>query len=71
LIARILSPADGVFSEESAEQSPPQRPNTGTRRLLAKVPAGESAVTVAVLLQPVWSEELRGETPAVTPLETW
>lgn len=71
LRAQILSPQNGSFSVESAEQPEPQRANKGVRRLLAGVPAGADSVTITILLRPEWPD---GNTPSIPnprPLDQW
>ncbi len=67
----ILSPKDGSFRKESAEQAEPQHPNKGVERLLANVPAGETEVTVSILLRPEWPEEVEVPVPVVRALSNW
>lgn len=71
LIARVLSPAHATFTVESAEQQPPQKRNTGVRRLLMKLPRSSGAVRVAVLLAPVWGDGKTVETAEIKPLARW
>ena len=70
MTARILSPANAVFSVESAQQAAPQKLNTGVSRLLAKVPATTGNVTVSVLLAPQWPGSTTS-TALVQPLSVW
>ena len=60
LTARLLSPKDAAFTVESAEQQPPQKKNTGVRRLMVKLPQAGGAVCVAVLLSPAWARRQGG-----------
>ena len=71
LHARILSPADAVFTKESAEQKPPQVTNKGIRRLMIRLPDQKGRVTIAVLLSPVWPDAKMPRTPELTPLSKW
>jgi hypothetical protein len=71
LHARILSPDNGTFSSESAEQAEPQNPNKGVRRLIATVPAGANEVTISILLSPEWPGEAELPLPLVRPLDQW
>lgn len=67
----ILSPDDGQFAIESAEQPEPDHANQGVRRLLAQVPPGPDAVTVTVCLRPAWPDGGAVALPAVSPLADW
>ena len=71
LVARILSPTGAEFAVESAEQKPPQKPNKGVSRLLARVKGAKGTVRMAILLAPAW----KGFTPPaamqLTPLGKW
>jgi hypothetical protein len=67
----ILSPESGSFSTESAEQAEPQHPNKGVERLLANVPAGETDITVSILLRPEWPGEDEISIPVVRGLSDW
>jgi hypothetical protein len=71
LIAKILSPADAVFSTESAQQAPPQKANTGVSRLLAKTPELTGNVTISILLEPQWPGGLPGYSPSIMSLSNW
>jgi Heparinase II/III-like protein len=71
LTARILSPANAVFSLGSAEQLAPQKLNTGVKRLYAKTPAVLGNVTVIVLLSPNWSAVESTFIPIIKPLSSW
>jgi hypothetical protein len=71
LIARILSPAGATFAAESAEQKPPQKPNTGVGRLVIRLPKAEGQVRVAVLLSPVWPDGESIGSADVRPLAEW
>ena len=71
LTARILSPAQAVFSVASAEQSPPQKTNTGVSRLLATVPATTGNLTLTVLLSPHRTDAVPGMIPRPGALATW
>lgn len=55
LVAEILEPANATFSHESAEQSKPEKANTGVRRLLVALPASGKNVTIRVRLSPQWA----------------
>lgn len=71
LTARILSPADAVFSVGSAEQVSPQKLNTGVKRLYAKTPATTGNVTLIVLLSPNWSGVESNLNPEIKALTNW
>ncbi len=71
LHARLLSPENGVFTVESAEQAEPQRTNKGVSRLIATVPPGDESATVSIFLSPEWPGEDTAPTPEVRPLEQW
>jgi hypothetical protein len=71
LLARLLTPGEARFSVESAEQSAPQRTNTGVRRLVATTAGTKGSVRIAVLLSPVWPEGGAVETTEVQPLSNW
>jgi len=71
LKAHILSPANGSFTVESAEQDPPEKKNEGVKRLLVKLPAQSNQVRITVLFAPQWPEGETVETAEVTPLANW
>jgi len=71
LVARVLSPAGANFVVESAEQEPPQNPNTGIDRLMVRVPEVTGNVTVAVLLSPVWDDGNIAKAADLKPLAEW
>jgi hypothetical protein len=71
LIARLLSPAGAEFIIESAEQKPPEKPNTGVRRLVARLPQANGNVRVAVLLSPVWEADNFVKGAPLKPLMKW
>ncbi len=71
LTARILSPRGARFSVESAEQSPPQKPNTGVRRLVALLNGKTGTVRVTVLFSPHWPDSEPVEKAEVKPLSQW
>ena len=70
LDARIITPADAVFSVESAERKPPEKRNTGVRRLLVRVDAAGDE-RIAVLLSPRWPDGTVETSALVTPLSRW
>lgn len=71
LTARLLSPQDAAFTVESAEQQPPQKKNTGVRRLMVKLPKAEGSVCVAVLLSPAWGKGKAVDLTEIKPLAGW
>ena len=70
LVAKILSPANAEFTVESAEQKPPEEPNTGFKRLMIRLPETKGSLTVAVLFSPVWKNGIV-ETVELKPLTQW
>ena len=68
LQARILSPEGARFDTVSTQPPPPQKQNTGTRKLVVRLAGPVAEVRIAVLLWPG-----TGEPPAVTlrPLSEW
>ncbi len=52
LSARILRPPEAVFDVVPTTPPPPQNPNQGTRKLVAKLPAKVSALRLVVALTP-------------------
>lgn len=54
LVARLLCPVDGRFAVESAEQAPPEKTNTGVKRLVVRLSEVKGNVRLAVLFSPVW-----------------
>jgi hypothetical protein len=71
LTAIILSPSNAVFITGSAEQTAPQKLNTGVKRLLAKIPASSGNVTVSILLSPNWSGVENTIIPETKTLSLW
>lgn len=71
LTARILSPANAVFSSGSAEQAAPQKQNLGVKRLFAKSPPTSGNVTFIILLSPQWSGVESNLNPVIKPLSSW
>jgi len=71
LIATILEPAGAVFSQESAERAPPEKPNTGVRRLLVDLARVDGRLRVAVLLSPCWRDGVATPAPPIVPLGRW
>jgi hypothetical protein len=70
--ARILSPADAVFTVRSAAQKPPQKKNEGFNRLTIEVREAQGAVRLAVTLSPEWPEGAVTMAPTqVVPLAKW
>ncbi len=56
LIARVIEPKGAVFEVESAERQAPEKPNKGVQRLLVRAKDVTGAVTITVLLAPVWPD---------------
>jgi len=71
LTARLLSPQNGAFTVESAEQEPPQRRNEGVKRLMVRLPQAGGNTCVAVLLSPRWKDGNVVETVEIKPLANW
>lgn len=71
LIAKILFPANAVFTAESALQVAPQKLNSGVSRLMARTTEPVGNVTIAVLLTPQWSGVDNSTVPVVKPLAQW
>ncbi len=71
LVARLLSPAGAEFIIESAAQKPPEKPNTGVRRLVVRLPQANGNVRVAVLLSPVWEADNFVNEAQLKPLMEW
>jgi len=71
LVATILEPPGAVFSQESAERQPPERPNTGVSRLLIDLPKIHGRLRVVVLLAPRWPDGIAVTAPVIVPLGQW
>ena len=71
LTARILPPSGAEFAVESAEQKPPEKPNKGVSRLLARVNGAKGSVRIAVLLAPEWKGFTPPSAMKLTPLDKW
>jgi len=71
MTVRILSPANALFSQGSAEQLYPQKLNTGVKRLYAKTPATTGNVTLIVLFSPNWSGIENNLNPEIKSLSSW
>jgi hypothetical protein len=72
LTARILQPQGAKFAVESAEQKPPQAPNTGVSRLVFRVPAQPGPLRLAVLLTPqAPGAPAEAAFPKIIPLADW
>jgi len=71
MTARILEPKGAVFVAESAEQKPPERPNTGVSRLVVRVAAKPGPMRFAVLLCPQAKNAGPAPAPKLTPLSEW
>jgi len=70
LIAQVLSPAGAEFTVESAEQKPPEKPNTGVKRLMVRLPDVKGNIRMAILLSPVWKDGAV-MTAELKPLTEW
>jgi len=70
LIARVLSPVGAGFVVESAEQKPPEKQNTGVRRLIVRLPDVKGNIRLTILLSPVWKEGAV-MTTELKPLAEW
>jgi hypothetical protein len=71
LIAEILSPEDGQFYIESAEQEPPEKKNKGIKRLIIKLKDQQNDVCIAVLFQPIQHEGAVLMQSELIPLQSW
>ena len=71
LIAKVLCPSDAEFTVESAEQEPPQNPNTGISRRMLRLPEAKGYVRIAVLLSPVWDTGAVTSLQELKPLAQW
>jgi len=72
LIATLLCPDGAEFTTASAEQKPPERPNTGVKRLLVRLPQAKGSVRIAVLLSPVWQDGISASLKVpLKPLAEW
>lgn len=71
LTARILSPKGSQFAIESAEQQPPQKSNTGVKRLLVPMKGHAGKVRIAVLLAPKWEDGKTVKKVEIAPLAEW
>jgi hypothetical protein len=71
MTAKILSPANAVFTVESAQQASPQKQNIGVSRLMAKVAAPTGNVVVSILLAPQWQGGAFDYPGGLPPLSNW
>jgi len=71
LIAKILSPANAIFTAESALQVSPQKLNTGVSRLMVRTTEPAGNVTISILLTPQWQGVDNSAIPEVKPLAQW
>ena len=71
LTARLLSPQTGRFTLESAEQEPPQKKNTGVRRLMVRLPRAAGQMCIAILFSPAWEDGKVVEGAEIKPLSDW
>ncbi len=71
MTARILEPKGATFAVESAEQKPPENPNTGVSRLVIRIAAKPGPMRFAVLLCPQAKGAHAPASPKITPLSEW
>ena len=71
LIAKILSPANAVFTVESAQQAKPQAENIGVSRLVVKTTEPIGNVMISILLSPQWPGLDNSTIPEIKPLAQW
>jgi hypothetical protein len=71
LVVRLLSPKDGRFTVESAEQEPPQERNAGVRRLMMRLPQASGEVRVSILFSPAWKDGKAVDLAELKPLAGW
>lgn len=71
LTVKILSPSNATFTVTSAEQAPPQKTNTGVKRLEINVPSQTGQVQVVMLLSPDWNGTESVFLPRITSLSEW
>lgn len=71
MTARILEPKGATFAAESAEQKPPENPNTGVSRLVIRTAAKPGPMRFAVLLCPQAKNAGPTPVPSLTPLAEW
>jgi hypothetical protein len=67
----ILAPEGAVFSEESAEQEPPQKQNKGIRRLMIRLKEQTGLARIVVLFAPTWEEGKDTPVPEIKALDNW
>jgi hypothetical protein len=68
LVARILSPADAVFTTAAASAPPPQRQQPDVTKLIVRLPGSEGPLRLAVVFAADGSD---AKAPALAPLQTW
>jgi len=66
-----LSPEGAVFQAASAEQKPPQKTNSGFRRLILPTDVEPGLVRVAMLFRPIWKGSEVTAKHELVPLSTW
>lgn len=72
LSVRILRPAEAAFDVVSTTPPPPQNPNRGTRKLVARLPARVSALRLVIALTPHRVDEKPPELAwPDRPLDSW
>ena len=70
-VVTILSPDKVGFQIESAEQSPPQYPNKGFKRLVMRLKVVAGSYRVAVHIGPLWNDGQQERVPELKPLSQW
>jgi len=71
MTARILEPRGAKFAVVSAEQKPPENPNTGVSRLVIRAAAQPGPMRFAVLLCPRTQGASPPAAPKIAPLAEW
>lgn len=67
----LTGPPGAHFSVESAERTGEEHANRGVRRLVVRVPAGETDVRLSLCLRPAWGDQGPVPLPEVVPLADW
>jgi len=67
----LTGPPGAHFSVESAERTGEEHANRGVRRLVVRVPAGETDVRLSLCLRPAWGDHGPVPLPEVVPLADW
>lgn len=68
LLARILAPADARFETLEVHLALPERPTTGVRNLVIRLPQAAASTTIAVLFS---SPADQTPAPTLRPLNQW